>query len=55
MHFGLFQTDCEGRGAILWEPNSQADIDVVDGLLNLGKHRVKFFEYSRGKNKQIFF
>jgi hypothetical protein len=27
----------------------------VDGLLNLGKHRVKFFEYSRGKNKQIFF
>ena len=42
MHFGLFQTDCEGRGAILWEPNSQADIDVVDGLLNLVSIELNF-------------
>ena len=39
--FGLFQADCEARGAILWEPTSQTEIDAVDAIFNLGK-------YSRG-------
>jgi hypothetical protein len=36
--FGLFQADCEARGAILWEPTSQAEIDAVSALFNLGKY-----------------
>jgi hypothetical protein len=39
--FGLFQEDCEGRGAIIWEPTSKTEIDAVNALFDLGK-------YSRG-------
>ena len=39
--FGLFQKDCEARGAILWEPTSKTEIDAVNALFDLGK-------YSRG-------
>lgn len=35
--FGLFQADCEARGAILWEPTSKAEVDTVNALLNVGK------------------
>ena len=38
MIFGLFQTNCEARGAIFWEPNNQAEVNVVGNLLNLSKH-----------------
>lgn len=35
--FDLFQADCEARGAILWEPNNQAEVDAVNALFNLSK------------------
>jgi len=41
--FCLFQADCEGRGAILWEPNSQTELDFVNGLFNLGKYDDSMF------------
>ena len=37
MIVGLFQADCEARGAILWEPTSKAEVDTVNALLNVGK------------------
>ena len=37
MIFGIFQADCEARGAILWEPISQTEVDAVNGLFNLSK------------------
>ena len=37
MIFGLFQADCEAQGAILYEPNSQAEVDAVNNLLNISK------------------
>ena len=36
MIVGLFQVDCEARGAILWEPTSKAEVDGVYALFNVG-------------------
>ena len=35
--FCLFQADCEARGAVLVEPTSNAELDAVYALLNIGK------------------
>lgn len=37
MIFDLFQEDCEARGAILYESNSQAVVDAVNALFNISK------------------